>query len=162
MTKNFLPDYLFPQGVVNALHLNKEPLQTFASTPGVSQGCLPHFPSSLPSQRSCGCAVPDNAPYLELLWVSHNQPHRCLHRPQALHLWDVTELTKIKSGYTPRDSEIVVKAKAFVQISGLLGSEVWMMPGLKPIYRHLTLKDLKTIMATYKYTSVLRSCSNPG
>lgn len=72
------------------------------------------------------------------------------------------KVTKIKSGHTAGDSEILVKAKTFLQISGLLGSEVRMMPGLKAIYRQLTLKDLKTVMATYKYSSVLCSCSNPG
>lgn len=160
--KNFLPDDLFPQGVVNALHLNKEPLQMFSSTADMSEGCLPHFPSSLPSQRSCGCAVPDNAPYLELLWAANNQPHRSLQRPQPLHFWDVTKVTKKKSGHTPGDSEILAKAKAFLQISGLLGSDKWMVPELKSIYQHLTLKDLKIVMVTHKYTSVLCSCSNSG
>lgn len=162
MMKNFLPDGLFPQGVVNALHSKKEQLQTFSSTADMSEGCLPHFPSSLLSQRSCGCAVPDSAPHLEFLWAANNQPHGSLQRPQPLHFWDVTKVTKTKSEHTPGDSEILAKAKAFLQISGLLGSQKRMGLGLKPIYQHLTLKDLKTGMATHRYISVLCSCSNPG
>lgn len=74
---------------------------------------------------------------------ANNQPQRCLQRPQPLHFWDATKVAKIKSGHTPGHPKILVKAKAFLQISGLLGAEVWMVLGLKPIYWHLTLKDLK-------------------
>lgn len=58
MMKNFLPDDQLPQGVVNALHLNKEPLQMFSSIADLSavlkNPFCPIFHSVRPHREAVG------------------------------------------------------------------------------------------------------------